>query len=235
MNNNLVRLSERFEPVDIEFRAGATNKDKSQCLALAYITSRAVMDRLDNVVGSANWSDHFVPGPNGGVLCGISIKINDEWITKWDGADNTDIEGIKGGLADSFKRAAVKWGVGRYLYSLPAVWVRAIPRGRNVVPDENEARRKILASQPANLGIPVVESDSIGSPRTETVNLETGERTKTFAKFDDFLHALHTDFQLGTNDAKDILKSLGFTGFTTAKSDKMYAAVREYLAQPETA
>ncbi|WP_243664619.1 Rad52/Rad22 family DNA repair protein [Rhodothermus marinus] len=77
-----------------------------------------------------NWRNEFRPGPGGGVLCGISIRIGDEWITKWDGAENTDIEPVKGGLSSAMRRAAVQWGIGRYLYRLPNQWVRIDERGR---------------------------------------------------------------------------------------------------------
>ena len=33
------------------------------------------------------------------------------------------MEAEKGRISDAFKRAAVHWGVGRYLYNLPNVWV----------------------------------------------------------------------------------------------------------------
>ena len=101
MNDNLkdlfARLSAPFHPDDIEWRAGATNADKTKALALAYITSRAVMDRLDEVIGPENWHDEYAPGPDGGVICGLSLRIQDEWITKWDGAENTDFEAVKAG------------------------------------------------------------------------------------------------------------------------------------------
>jgi len=141
---NLSELKAPFPPGDIEFRAGATNKEKTKALAWAYITSRAVMDRLDNVVGPEGWQDEFRPGPDGGIVCGLSIRVGDEWVTKWDGAENTNYEPVKGGLSDSFKRAAVKWGVGRYLYDLPAVFVNIKQRGKNITIDENEARAKVL-------------------------------------------------------------------------------------------
>lgn len=146
---NLDGLKQPFEPNDIEFRAGATNQQKTSALALPYITSRAVMDRLDEVCGLENWQDTYTTGPNGGVLCGISIRIDDEWITKWDGADNTNFEAVKGGLSDAFKRAAVKWGIGRYLYALPTVWVTATQRGKSISIDEDEARRKLFGQQPS--------------------------------------------------------------------------------------
>jgi len=127
------RLSAPFNASDLEWRAGATNADKSRALALAYITSRAVMDRLDEVVGPENWRDEYQPGPDGGLICGISLRVNGEWITKWDGAENTQVEEVKGGLSGAFKRAAVKWGIGRYLYRLENVWVPCELQGKSIV------------------------------------------------------------------------------------------------------
>ena len=127
------RLAEPFHPDDIEWRAGATNNDKTKALALAYITSRAVMDRLDEVVGPENWRDEYASGPDGGVICGLTLRINGEWITKWDGAENTEFEAIKGGLSDAFKRAGYKWGIGRYLYKLDKQWVFCDVHGKTIV------------------------------------------------------------------------------------------------------
>ena len=136
MNENtkdlFARLAAPFHPDDIEWRAGATNADKSKALALAYITSRAVMDRLDEIISPENWRDEYAPGPDGGVICGLSLRIQNEWITKWDGAENTDFEAIKGGLSDAFKRAGYKWGIGRYLYKLESAWVPCELRGKSI-------------------------------------------------------------------------------------------------------
>ena len=129
------KLSEPFEPDEVEWRIGNTNADKTKGTALAYLTARAVMNRLDEVVGAENWSDRYIPAPAGGGkagwLCELSLKIGDTWITKSDGADESDIEPIKGGISDALKRAAVKWGVGRYLYNLPVAWVSIEPAGRS--------------------------------------------------------------------------------------------------------
>ena len=132
---DLPRLSEPFVPDDVEWKPGATTRDKSKGLAMAYLTSRAVQQRFDDVCGPADWRNEFAPGPDGGVLCGISIRVEREdgaaeWVTKWDGADNSQVEAVKGGLSGAMKRAAVQWGVGRYLYELPATWVRLDDRGR---------------------------------------------------------------------------------------------------------
>jgi hypothetical protein len=132
---DLPKLAAPFPPADVEWKPGATTRDKSKGLAMAYLTSRAVQQRFDDVCGPADWRNEFAPGPDGGVLCGISVRVDrpdgtSEWVTKWDGADNSQVEAVKGGLSGATKRAAVQWGVGRYLYDLPATWVRLDDRGR---------------------------------------------------------------------------------------------------------
>ena len=119
---DLSRLQEPFQSLDIEWRvqsAGAKN-GKPWARVLAYVTNRAIMDRLDDVCGAQNWSNSFYPGPQGGVMCAIEILCSSKWVSKSDGADTTAIESIKGGYSASMKRAAVQWGIGRYLYKLSA-------------------------------------------------------------------------------------------------------------------
>lgn len=118
---NLELLKEPFAPSDVSWRIAQAGKKASGEIwakVLAYIDNRNIQERLDAVVGPANWKNEYAKGPEGGVLCGLSIRIDGEWVTKWDGAENSDIEPIKGGLSDSMKRAAVQWGIGRYLYDL---------------------------------------------------------------------------------------------------------------------
>lgn len=122
---NLKDLDHPLPADAVEWRAGQAGikQDGSVwCKVLAYITNRAIMERLDEICGKENWRNEYVPGPQGGILCGISIRIDHEWVTKWDGAENTDVEAVKGGLSDSMKRAAVQWGIGRYLYQLEEGW-----------------------------------------------------------------------------------------------------------------
>ena len=113
-----------FKPDEIEWRVGSTNQNKTMGMALAYVTNRAIQQRLDDVVGPMNWKNEYKMWDSKSQLCGISIYCEErkEWITKWDGAGQTDFEAIKGGLSDAMKRAAYQWGIGRYLYNLPAQW-----------------------------------------------------------------------------------------------------------------
>lgn len=118
---NLEKLDEPFAVEDIEWRVQQCGMASNGpwAMVLCYVTNRAIMKRLDEICGKAGWRNEYRDIPNnGGVECGISIKVGDEWITKWDAAENTQIEGVKGGRSGAMKRAAVQWGIGRYLYQL---------------------------------------------------------------------------------------------------------------------
>lgn len=112
-------LAKPFDPKDIEWRVGrsGTSNNKPWAMVLAYLNARAVMDRLDEVVGPERWKDRYWSDGKS-IMCGLSIKVGDEWVEKIDGSEETEIEAVKGGISGAFKRAAVKWGVGRYLYNL---------------------------------------------------------------------------------------------------------------------
>jgi hypothetical protein len=85
---------------------------------LHYIDARDVMMRLDEVVGPLNWQDSYEE-VMGRIICTLRVRFGDEWISKADGAGDTKIEGDKGGISGAFKRAACRWGIGRYLYYFP--------------------------------------------------------------------------------------------------------------------
>lgn len=135
---DLNRLNDFFRENEIEWRirtAGTKKTGEPWGRALAYITNRAIMDRLDFVCGMAGWRNQFRYLPDGGVLCGISIKIEGEWITKWDGAepnvsDSSSIDALKSALSRAMKRAAIQWGMGRYLYELKENFVQVKERGK---------------------------------------------------------------------------------------------------------
>ena len=120
-------LKKPFSAISISWRVGATNGDKSKGIALAYIDARDVMMRLDDVCGAENWQCRY---PFAG-CCEVGIKIGDEWIWKANGAGETHVEALKGQFSDAFKRAAVLWGIGQYLYDLPNSWLPLKPQGRS--------------------------------------------------------------------------------------------------------
>lgn len=139
-------LSKPFAPEDLEWRIQVTSKDKASGLAVPYVTNRAIQDRLDDIVGPENWHNEYKPwhgnGKRESQICGISIYFEGRgFITKWDGAEDTDVESIKGGLSDSMKRAAVQWGVGRVLYKMNPIWVGIEQKGSSYVIKDFERAR----------------------------------------------------------------------------------------------
>lgn len=137
-------LSAPFSNGDIEWRVSATTTDKTRGLAVPYVTNRAIQNRLDDTLGLDGWHNTFQPWKDGKAqLCGISIYFiqQKQWLTKWDGADDSDFESVKGGLSDSMKRAAVEWGIGRYLYGMTQLWVKIEQRGKGFfIVDEERPR-----------------------------------------------------------------------------------------------
>lgn len=127
-NDLLDALAAPFKPEDIEWRityADENESGKAFASVACYIDARAVYNRLDEECGVGNWWNE-APQFHGdkGVAQGITIKLPEAGaVTKWDGAEQTDIESFKGGLSNAVKRAAVLWGIGRYLYKLDTVYV----------------------------------------------------------------------------------------------------------------
>lgn len=119
------RLRMPFPTSAISWRVGSTSErdGKVYGLPLAYIDARDVMERLDDVVGPENWADRYPANHTTKTICALGIRIDGEWVFKEDGAGDTDFEADKGALSDAFKRAAVRWGIGRYLYDLKSEWV----------------------------------------------------------------------------------------------------------------
>jgi hypothetical protein len=117
---DLSKLADKFHEKDLDWRAqrtGLTKDGSPWAIVVPYVDARAIMDRLDAVVGPGNWQDEYEPSGKG-FICSLGIKIDGEWVWKQDGSDETDIEPFKGGLSKALVRAAVKWGIGRYLYDM---------------------------------------------------------------------------------------------------------------------
>lgn len=122
----LEALKNPFDPKFVKVRVGATSRDKKKGIALFYLDAREVEKRLDEVCGFENWQTKLLPVVSNGLIgtvCELSIKMpSGEWITKSDGGEPSKSSPFKGSCSDSLKRAAVQFGVGRYLYYIPNQW-----------------------------------------------------------------------------------------------------------------
>ena len=120
------KLQAPFDESDIQWRiqqAGVSHNSTPWALVIPYVNNRAIQKRLDEVFGVFGWENCYKPTPDGkGYLCRLTVHAGDRSITKWDGAEYTIVEPLKGALSDSMKRCAVQLGIGRYLYQLEATF-----------------------------------------------------------------------------------------------------------------
>ena len=156
-SETFARLRAPFDVDLVQWRVGARMKsNKSRGQALPYLNARLVQDRLDEVIGPENWRNEFTAAPMGdGLMCVLSLKIGEEWVGKADVAQQDEVAddardpekareiAVKGAASDAFKRAAVLWGIGRYLYSFEAPWVN-LEREAYVARDEMPRLKKLL-------------------------------------------------------------------------------------------
>jgi hypothetical protein len=151
IESKLKRLKEPLDEEALEWRvqrSGVKTKDNKEypwILVVPYLKKIAIQDLLDEIIGPSGWRNEYQPGPDGGVICGIFIKIDGEWVGKWDGAPNTEFEKVKGGLSDSFKRASTCWGIGRYLYHCKEQFADINDNGVHYEEIKEKGTRKVLA------------------------------------------------------------------------------------------
>ena len=177
MTDLLARLAAPFPPSLISWRVGSTTGDKSKGMALAYIDARDVQDRLNEVCG-IDWQVRHPWSVGTKLACEIGILIDGQWRWRGDGAGDSDVEAEKGAFSDSFKRAAVRWGIGRYLYDIRSPWVELEAAGRSFKIKESEHGKleALLARDAAKVGA------TAPSPATLSVRDNPKEqRANTFA------------------------------------------------------
>jgi len=111
-----MNLEELKKEIPFKWRVQSSNQYGASCVA--YIDARQVQDLLDEVCGANNWQCKYEEH-KGNLFCSIGIKCGDivDWVFKSDCGTESNVEKQKGEASDAFKRAAVMWGVGRFLYS----------------------------------------------------------------------------------------------------------------------
>lgn len=117
-------LKQLQKQIPYQWRVQSFSKAKPLAACVAYIDARAVMTLLDEVCGAGGWQDDYKV-INNQLFAGIGIKVDNQWVWKWDTGTESQTEKEKGIVSDSFKRAAVKWGVGRFLYDMDLKYIDA--------------------------------------------------------------------------------------------------------------
>jgi hypothetical protein len=157
----MTQFPDLFTALAAPFDSQETRTRMQGARQVQYITARTAMNRLDNVLGPENWWDEYVPGENS-VLCRLTVRLPDgSTLTKADAGGYAGMpdqgDDDKSGFSDAFKRAAVKFGVGRYLYrdGVPAYATKELSR-----PEESG-----LHPEPVAVGF---RSTEPSSPRPES-------------------------------------------------------------------
>ncbi|MDM7324097.1 MAG: Rad52/Rad22 family DNA repair protein [Thermus sp.] len=130
---SLLRAPFPEEVIDVKVQS--VSKDGRKGQVVAFVDARAVMNRLDEVVGLEGWhdtyevlADRIVQGRNGEErLVEVKCRLTILGITKEDVGEG---DTLKAAFSDALKRAAVKFGVGRHLYEMEKVWVDLDERGQ---------------------------------------------------------------------------------------------------------
>jgi hypothetical protein len=169
-------LAAPFDPKDVKFKPQSVKNNRA--LAMAYVDARVIQDRLDDVLGVENWQDEYETLADGSVICRLRLKLGDQWITKMDvGSPSEQPDGgdrLKAAFSDALKRAAVKFGVGRYLYRLPAQWVDYDPVKKQIVkppplpafalPKVQANKRPVAAAKADKLEVPAGAANLVKQP-----------------------------------------------------------------------
>lgn len=107
-------LAAPFRPEEIRTRPGMRGTQ------LQYVTARVIMNRLDDVCGFENWVDRYEVARDNSTVCTLTLRLPDGQEISKQGigvtASSVGEDAEKGAESDSLKRAAVKFGIGRYLY-----------------------------------------------------------------------------------------------------------------------
>lgn len=119
----ILKLLELRQEIPYQWRVQSFSTYDASATCVAYIDARDVMNLLDKVLTPTDWQSDFKEVV-GQVYGGVAIRVDREWVWKWDTGSESNVEKEKGLASDAFKRAAVKWGIGRFLYDLPMMKVR---------------------------------------------------------------------------------------------------------------
>lgn len=251
------RLAAEFPRNAIHWRSQKLTQSGNKALALAYLDARDVQDRLDQVCTPAGWRNTVTETSKGRVLSTIEILIDGQWVGKCDGAGDTAVEGEKGGISDAFKRSAVLWGIGRYLYRLPTVWApcksREYPEGsgkRFFKEWIGSPWDQVPATWKASTYADNPESDPItgevaevkGPPgisaiksRLSELRIE-GDKAETFEAFNALVHDAKDELTIIKNDnhdwwAGDGIDDEGFKAWILRRRDELSPTVQyQFLA-----
>jgi len=181
-------LAAPFRTGAVRFKPGKVSGNRA--MALAYVDARAIQDRLDEVLGVLGWQDEYESLPDGSVVCRLRLRLGDEWITKMDvGAPSEqpdEGDRRKAAFSDALKRAAVKFGIGRYLYRVGTIWADFDPQKKKFIRPPTLPPELLPKPKPAargksrNADLPGVGDETAAKPGLPATGLELLQRLNAY-------------------------------------------------------
>jgi len=170
------KLTSPFDTTEVKFKPAAIKDGKA--LALPYVDARTILDRLDETIGCENWHDEYEVVSSNQVICKLTIHGT----TKSDAGEssNEDKEPLKSAVSDALKRAAVKFGIGRYLYRSPKIWCKFDENKREFIekPDIKEKLDKDFLSKIENRD----DTEEVTIPECASCGEKITNRVAIFSK-----------------------------------------------------
>ena len=166
----LEKLAQPFPASSIYWRAGVVSRDKKRAQALPYAEPRVYEDRLNQICPGL-WSVSFRPWGESRIICDLSIG---ELTRSSTGEENEGFAPGTAAEAQAFKRACVKFGLGRYLYDVPIVWVPYDEKSRKLA--ETPTLSEKFLPQSEQRAAPTLSEGRADAMRREMEKLGLKER-----------------------------------------------------------
>tara|TARA_R110000744_G_scaffold5110_3_gene17974 strand:+ start:3870 stop:4451 length:582 start_codon:yes stop_codon:yes gene_type:complete len=189
-----MNLQDLKKEMPFKWRVQSTSEYGSNCVA--YIDARDVQDILDYVAGGANWQVKYEEH-KGNLFASIGILLESGWVWKSDCGTESQVEKQKGEASDAFKRAAVMWGVGRFLYSLEIIKIKEVIKAGNKYHPAHNGQRIWNINEHCNK---IHNSKKV--KRKEALTIDKFEKAKLFTS-EQIQQVLDT-FRMSSEQRKDL-------------------------------
>ena len=190
-------VNELSKPLPFKWKLQSYTKKKDKALCVAYIDSRTVTKRLNEVAVYGWHREHFSIGVD--TYCRLGLVMPDntiQWRSDVGESDNAT-EKAKTSSSDSYKRAAINFGLGLFLYDMDIITLPVVQEGTfyNIVkPDgskvydlttyiNEEYKKKPTATPQATPKVtPTVKTEPTGALQPST-QFEDNSKTKALELF----------------------------------------------------
>ena len=201
------RLAEPFNPQDVDYRPQGKPGPSGKVQAVCFIDARTVQERLDAVVGPGAWSFDWTPlVVEKGDVQVAKGTLTIHGVSKSDAGSASNFEATLGAVSHCFKRAAVHWGIGRYLYGLPMTWVTPEGNGQRL---SDATVRELRSKLPRPDGRPSAQAtQQVTADASASEPLATEQQLTSIRKLCEALHTQEPAPGLTYQAARDMVTRL---------------------------